>query len=103
MAKKDEDDFIFIVDRIKDMVLRGGENIYCAEVESAIFDHEDVAECTVFGVADDRLGEEVGVALLLKPGATTTTRFGATADERVSSAEPKTRRGRYLTPLGQAR
>jgi len=72
MAKKDEDDFIFIVDRIKDMVLRGGENIYCAEVESAIFDHEDVAECTVFGVADDRLGEEVGVALLLKPGATTT-------------------------------
>ncbi len=72
MAKKDEDDFIFIVDRIKDMVLRGGENIYCAEVESAIFDHEDVAECTVFGVLDDRLGEEVGVALLLKPGATTT-------------------------------
>ena len=72
MAKKDEDDFIFIVDRIKDMVLRGGENIYCAEVESAIFDHEDVAECTVFGVADDRLGEEVGVALLLKPGTTTT-------------------------------
>ena len=72
MAKKDEDDFIFIVDRIKDMVLRGGENIYCAEVESAIFDHEDVAECTVFGVEDDRLGEEVGVALLLKPGATIT-------------------------------
>jgi long-chain acyl-CoA synthetase len=67
MARKDEDDFIFIVDRIKDMVLRGGENIYCAEVESAIFNHSDVAECTVFGVADDRLGEEVGVALLLKP------------------------------------
>ena len=72
MARKDEDDFIFIVDRIKDMVLRGGENIYCAEVESAIFDHEDVTECTAFGVADDRLGEEVGIALLLKPGTTTT-------------------------------
>lgn len=72
MAKKDDDDFIFIVDRIKDMVLRGGENIYCAEVESTIFDHAEVAECTVFGVEDDRLGEEVGVALLLKPGATTT-------------------------------
>ena len=71
MAKKDEDDFIFIVDRIKDMVLRGGENIYCAEVESAIFDHEDVAECTVFGVEDERLGEEVGVAVLLKSGTTT--------------------------------
>lgn len=70
MARKDEDDFIYIVDRIKDMVLRGGENIYCAEVESAIFDHVDVAECTVFGVADDRLGEEVGIAVFLKPGAT---------------------------------
>ena len=70
MARKDEDDFIYIVDRIKDMVLRGGENIYCAEVESAIFDHADVAECTVFGVPDDRLGEEVGIAVYLKPGAT---------------------------------
>jgi len=70
MARKDEDDFIYIVDRIKDMVLRGGENIYCAEVESAIFDHADVAECTVFGVPDDRLGEEVGIAVFLKPGAT---------------------------------
>ena len=70
MARKDGDDFIYIVERIKDMVLRGGENIYCAEVESAIFDHADVAECTVFGVADDRLGEEVGIAVFLKPGAT---------------------------------
>ncbi len=75
MARKDDDDFLFIVDRIKDMVLRGGENIYCAEVESAIFDHVDVAECTVFGVPDDRLGEEVGIAVFLKSGAT------ASADE----------------------
>lgn len=75
MARKDDDDFLFIVDRIKDMVLRGGENIYCAEVESAIFDHDDVAECTVFGVPDDRLGEEVGIAVFLKSGAT------ASADE----------------------
>ena len=72
MARKDEDDFLYIVDRIKDMVLRGGENIYCAEVESAIFDHDDVAECTVFGVPDDRLGEEVGIAVFLKPGAIAT-------------------------------
>ena len=67
MAKMDEDDFIYIVDRIKDMVLRGGENIYCAEVESAIFDHPAVSECTVFGVPDDRLGEEVGVIIYLVP------------------------------------
>ncbi len=65
IAYLDEDDFIFIVDRAKDMVLRGGENIYCAEVEAAIFEHEAVAECTVFGVADDRLGEEVGAGIVL--------------------------------------
>ena len=69
MARKDNDGFLYIVDRIKDMVLRGGENIFCAEVESAIFNHEDVAECTVFGVPDDRLGEEVGIAVFLKTGA----------------------------------
>ncbi|MDP6980190.1 MAG: class I adenylate-forming enzyme family protein [Myxococcota bacterium] len=60
----DEDGFIYIVDRAKDMVLRGGENIYCAEVEAAIFANDAVAECTVFGVPDDRLGEEVGAAIV---------------------------------------
>ena len=75
MATIDEDGFIFIVDRIKDMVLRGGENVYCAEVESAIFEHDAVGECSVFGVPDDRLGEEVGVAVFLNEGAS------ATADE----------------------
>jgi long-chain acyl-CoA synthetase len=68
IARIDEDGFIFIVDRAKDMVLRGGENVYCAEVEAAIFEHDDVAECAVFGVPDDRLGEEVAVAVVLKPG-----------------------------------
>jgi long-chain acyl-CoA synthetase len=64
IARLDEDGFIYIVDRAKDMVLRGGENIYCAEVESAIYEHDAVAECTVFGVPDDRLGEEVGAAIV---------------------------------------
>lgn len=68
VARIDEDGFIFIVDRKKDMVLRGGENIYCAEVESTIYRHNAVAECSVFGVPDVRLGEEVGVAVVLKPG-----------------------------------
>ena len=72
VARLDDDGFIYIVDRKKDMVLRGGENIYCAEVEAAIFDHADVAETTVFGVADDRLGEEVGAAVVLADGATLT-------------------------------
>jgi len=68
IARIDKDGFIFIVDRKKDMVLRGGENVYCAEVESIAYRHPAVAECSVFGVADDRLGEEVGIAIVLKPG-----------------------------------
>jgi len=68
VARQDEDGFLYIVDRIKDMVLRGGENVYCAEVESALFEHPAVAECSVFGVPDDRLGEEVGVAIYFKTG-----------------------------------
>lgn len=72
IARIDEDGFVFIVDRAKDMVLRGGENVYCAEVESAIFKHSAVAECTVFGVLDDRLGEEVGAAVVVAPGQSLT-------------------------------
>lgn len=72
VARIDENGFIYIVDRKKDMVLRGGENVYCAEVEATIYRHTAVAECCVFGVPDDRLGEEVGVAVVLKPGETLT-------------------------------
>ena len=68
IARIDEDGFIFIVDRKKDMVLRGGENVYCAEVEATVYRHPAIAECCAFGVPDHRLGEEVGVAILLKPG-----------------------------------
>jgi long-chain acyl-CoA synthetase len=68
IAKMDEEGFIYIVDRKKDMVLRGGENIYCAEVEAAVYRHDAVAECSVFGVADERLGEEVAAAIVAKPG-----------------------------------
>ena len=70
IARIDEEGFVFIVDRAKDMVLRGGENIYCAEVESAVFKHDAVAECTVFGVEDERLGEEVGIAIVVAEGET---------------------------------
>jgi long-chain acyl-CoA synthetase len=68
VAHIDSDGFIFLVDRKKDMVLRGGENVYCAEVEAALHGHPDVAECSVFGVPDDRLGEEVGAAVVVRPG-----------------------------------
>ena len=53
----DEDGFLFINDRKKDMVIRGGENIACPEVEAAIAEHPDVLEASVFGVPDERLGE----------------------------------------------
>ena len=72
VATIDEDGFVFIVDRIKDMVLRGGENVYCSEVEAAIYELDGVAEAAVFGVPDDRLGEIVGAAIVLSPGATMT-------------------------------
>ena len=65
----DDDGFLYLVDRAKDMILRGGENIYGAEVENAIFDHPAVLECVAFAVPDDRLGEEVGAAVHLRDGA----------------------------------
>jgi long-chain acyl-CoA synthetase len=68
VAYLDDEGFIFLVDRKKDMVLRGGENIYCAEVEAVLYQHDAVAECSVFGVPDDRLGEEVGAAVVARPG-----------------------------------
>ncbi len=64
----DEDGFVYVVDRAKDMVLRGGENVYCAEVESAIYEHPAIHEAAVFGIPHERLGEEVAAAVLPKPG-----------------------------------
>ena len=64
----DEDGFLFVVDRIKDMVIRGGENVYCAEVEAAVFEHESVADCAVFGVPHPTLMEEVAVVIVPKDG-----------------------------------
>ncbi|MFW2853295.1 class I adenylate-forming enzyme family protein [Sphingomonas sp. TX0543] len=72
IARIDEDGFIFVVDRKKDMVLRGGENVYCAEVEAGIYRHPAIAECCVFGIPDERLGEEVGAAVVLKQGESIT-------------------------------
>ncbi|MDX1736206.1 MAG: class I adenylate-forming enzyme family protein, partial [Halioglobus sp.] len=66
----DERGLLYIVDRIKDMVLRGGENIYCAEVEAVLFQHDAVSEAAVFAVPDEMLGEEVGAAIYLESGAT---------------------------------
>ena len=70
IARIDDDGFVFIVDRAKDMVLRGGENVYCSEVEAVIYQLDAVAEAAVFGIPDERLGEVVGAAVVLHPDAT---------------------------------
>ena len=64
----DEDGYLFIVDRKKDIIIRGGENISCVEVEAAIYAHPAVAEASVFGLADERMGEIVGAVVYPKPG-----------------------------------
>ena len=66
----DEDGYLYIHDRIKDMIISGGENIYPAEVESAICDHPDVAEVAVVGVPDEKWGEAVKAIVVMKPGKT---------------------------------
>jgi acyl-CoA synthetase (AMP-forming)/AMP-acid ligase II len=72
LATVRDGDRISIVDRIKDMVVRGGENVYCVEVEAALHDHPDVADAAVLGVPHPLLGEEVAAVVLLRPGATAT-------------------------------
>ncbi len=72
VARVDEEGFVYIVDRAKDMVIRGGENVYSVEVESALFENPAVADCAVIGVPHEVLGEEVGAAVVLRPGSKVT-------------------------------
>ncbi len=66
MAKRDGDGYYFIVDRKKDLIIRGGYNVYPREVEEALYEHDAVAEVAVVGIPHDELGEEVGAAVALK-------------------------------------
>ncbi|WP_206364258.1 class I adenylate-forming enzyme family protein [Sphingomonas sp. UV9] len=68
----DEDDYLFIVDRKKDIIIRGGENISCQEVEAALYEHPAVAEAAVFGLADERFGEVPGAVVVVRDGETLT-------------------------------
>lgn len=74
----DADGYLFIVDRKKDIIIRGGENISCQEVEAAIYEHSEVNECAVFGLPDERLGECVGAVVWVKPDS------GVRAEDLVS-------------------
>lgn len=68
LARVDEDGFIQIVDRLKDMINRGGENVYCVEVENVLLSHPAVFEAAVVGVPDAVMGEKVGAVVVLRPG-----------------------------------
>ncbi|MGN9780955.1 acyl-CoA synthetase [Nonomuraea sp. ZG12] len=70
VAVVDEDGYAFVVDRIKDMIISGGENIYPAEVENVLYEHPDVAECAVIGVPDEKWGEVGKAVVVLKERAT---------------------------------
>ena len=75
MGQVDEDGYFFIVDRKKDMIIRGGYNVYPREIEEVLYEHPDVREAAVLGVPHDEYGEEVAAAVALKDGA------GVSADE----------------------
>ncbi len=90
MAKQDEDGYFFIVDRKKDLIIRGGYNVYPREVEEALYEHDGVAEVAVIGIKDDDLGEEVGAAVALKEGSD--------ADEEELQAFAKERLAAYKYP-----
>jgi long-chain acyl-CoA synthetase len=68
LGRVDSEGFVYVEDRAKDMVLRGGENVYCAEVEAAIYEHPAVHEAAVFGIPDERLGEQVAAAVVPRDG-----------------------------------
>jgi len=71
LARVDEDGYFYIVDRKKDLIIRGGYNVYPREIEEVLYEHPAVAEAAVIGLPHSSLGEEVGAAVALKPGAAT--------------------------------
>ena len=69
LARVDDDGYFFIVDRKKDMIIRGGFNVYPREIEEVLYEHPAVLEAAVIAVPDEAMGEEVGAAVVLRPGA----------------------------------
>jgi len=108
LARQDEDGYFFIVDRKKDLIIRGGYNVYPREVEEVLYEHPAVVEAAVVGIPHPTHGEEVGAAVVLKPGAEVTpAELRAFCKERVAAykyprhvwleaALPKTATGKLL-------
>ena len=89
LAKVDADGYFFIVDRAKDMIIRGGYNVYPREIEEVLYEHPAVREAAVIGLADDYLGEEVAAVISLRAGAT------ATPDELVGYVKDRVAAYKY--------
>jgi long-chain acyl-CoA synthetase len=86
LARLDAEGFLFIIDRAKDMLIRGGENIYCVEVENVLYDHPDVMDAALVGIAHKTLGEEPAAVVHLKPGgAATEAELQAFVRERLAA------------------
>jgi acyl-CoA synthetase (AMP-forming)/AMP-acid ligase II len=90
MARRDDEDFIYIVDRKKDMIISGGFNVYPREVEDVLTSHPEVAMAVVVGIPDDQWGEAVKALVVLRPDAT------VTADELVALV--RERKGAVYAP-----
>jgi long-chain acyl-CoA synthetase len=73
LARIDDEGFIYILDRAKDMLIRGGENVYCVEVEDALYSHADVVDAAVIGIPHRVLGEEVGAVIQLRADSKVTS------------------------------
>jgi long-chain acyl-CoA synthetase len=91
VARLDEEGFVYIVDRAKDMLIRGGENIYCVEIEAVLYEHAAVADAAVIGIPHPVLGEEVGAVVQLRPGVSASA---ADIQEHVAS-----RLARFKVPV----
>jgi long-chain acyl-CoA synthetase len=70
LARRDKDGFYYIVDRAKDMIIRGGFNVYPREIEEVLHRHDGVVDCAVFGVPDERYGEQLKAMVEVRPGVT---------------------------------
>ena len=100
IGRVDDEGFVYVEDRAKDMVLRGGENVYCAEVEAAIYEHPAVHEAAVFGVPHERLGEEVAAVVVPRAGATVTAEeLRAHVGERLAPFKVPSRVAVWSEPL----
>ena len=91
MAKRDEEGFFYIVDRVKDMIITGGENVYSREVEEVLYTHPSVAEAAVVGLPDPKWGENVTAVVVLRPGMTATEAeiIGTARDNLAGYKKPK--------------